>query len=65
MSFDPVGSWHQQVAPTHSPLYHETKWTCVSTGDRISVMRFDSGEEAKAYADKTGDTLLPPTAWPR
>lgn len=59
-----MSTWHQDRAAQRNPtpLWHETKWTCVSDkpGQPRSLMRWDTYEQAKAYADRTGDYILKP-----
>ncbi|MDI1362571.1 hypothetical protein [Methylotenera sp.] len=55
-------TWHQQQAISRNKtvLYHPTKWTCYNSAGHTGVMRFDTPEEAFAYAENTGDAVLAP-----
>lgn len=57
-----MATWHQQkgLQASGAVLYHETKWTCYSAQGALSVMRFDTQEQAEQYAKNTGDLIMPP-----
>ena len=62
-----MASWHQQQAINRAvqqgarfTLHHPRLWTAYSSKGFLSVMRFETREQAEAYCERTGDYLLPP-----
>lgn len=60
-----MSTWHQNRNPaalTALWLPHPTKWKCISDkpGQMASSMMFDNEVEARTYANRTGDVLIPP-----
>lgn len=60
-----MSTWHQQRNPRAlAALWtpHPTEWKCVSDkyGQCASSISFQEEQDARAYAAKTGDTLIPP-----
>lgn len=60
-----MSTWHQNRNPAAlAALWapHPTQWKCVS--DRFDrpagSMSFETEAEAKAYAERTGDIVIPP-----
>lgn len=58
-----LGSWHQQQAFKRDgfpKLSHSEYWTCYNTKGHLSVIRFETKEQAETYSQNTGDSIIPP-----
>lgn len=60
-----MSTWHQDKNPAGLMqlwLPHPTKWKCISDKlhQHASSMTFEDEAQARAYARKTGDILIPP-----
>ena len=62
-----MSTWHQAQNPaTTAALWapHPTQWKCISDrpNEFASAMTFATEAEARAYAERTGDIVIAPTA---
>lgn len=62
-----MATWHQQRNPAGLQALwkpHPTEWKCVSDKHNqfASSMSFTDETEARAYAKRTGNVLIPPAS---